>query len=384
MRLGLTGRFSWAHDRDAMLETVATMSEDKATDRNALIQAIMDLEQDKEVVLEDSRLAYELSHHLKPDIDRLTALKSGSPESIAEFEAEVELREIGRSERTIADLLAEREQEEQGEGPEESRRKRRPPPDGPEPTLIDLPPTEQARWIFMDRFISLEQHEEVLGYSFASDEFTTHQEQMDRFVRNLLLLPRTIELVESNDVQGLQKMFASSLLIFRNPLVADAEGNVVPCSLANLRSRHPRYFYKKRKKSYWFERQQFYADSIEQPRWVLCETEFLNLTLRGADRRLVGYAKGWDLPNECAVQKSVLEDIYDRVVSAEATGEPLFASNCNSCTSTHYTQKRGRAPKMVYTVQRSRKIAMYGKDGTPHWKATRRLWPGVYPTLVIP
>ena len=376
-------RRSFHYLNSVMLETLATMSEEKPIDRNALIQAILDLEQDKDVVLEDSSLAYELSHHLKPDIDRLTALQAGSPEAIAEFEAEVVLQEIGHSERTIGDLLADRDAEEE-DGSSPQARKRRPPPDGPEPNLGDLPPVEQARWIFMDRFISLEQHEEVLGYSFANDEFTKHQQQMDRFVRNLLLLPRTIELVESNDIQGLQKMFASSLLIFRNPLIADAEGNPVPCTVGSLRERFPRYFYKARKKPYWFERQKFYADSIDEANWVLCETEFLNLTLRAASRRLIGYAKGWDLPNECAVQKAVIDEVYDRVVAAEATGEGVFASNCNSCTSTHYPIKRGRSEKMVYIVQRSRKIAMYGKDGTPHWKATRRLWPGVYPTLVIP
>jgi hypothetical protein len=366
-----------------MLETLATMSEAKPIERSALIQAIKDLAQDKDAVLEDTPLAYELSHHLKPDIDLLSGLRSGSPEAIAEFQAEVEFREVGRSERTIGDLLADRDGENEEKG-SPRRGKRLPPPDGPEPTLIDLPPLEQAHWIFMDRFISLEHHEEILGYSFSNDEFTKHQEQMDRFVRNLLLLPRTIELVENNDIQGLQKVFASSLLIFRNPSLADPEGHLVPSSAENLRQRFPRYFYKPRKKPYWFERQKFYNEPVSGPTWVLCETEFLNLTLRGADRRLIGYAKSWDLPNECAVQKSVVDEVYDRIISAEATGEGLFASNCNTVTSTFYPIRRGRSEKMVYMVQRSRKIAMYGKDGTPHWKANRRLWPGVYPTLVIP
>lgn len=69
----------------------------------------------------------------------------------------------------------------------------------------------------MDRFISLEQHEEILRYTFPPDQSTQHQEQLDRLVRTLLLLPRTVELAENSDIPGLQKLFASTLFIFRNP-----------------------------------------------------------------------------------------------------------------------------------------------------------------------
>ena len=36
----------------------------------------------------------------------------------------------------------------------------------------------------------------------------------------------------------------------------------------------------------------------------------------------------------------------------------------------------------VYTVQKDRKIAIHGKVGLPRWRTSRRLWPGVYPTLI--
>lgn len=352
-----------AHDV-AGSEVSTTMTEAKSSERSALIQAILDLEQDRDEALDDMGLAYALSQHLKPDIDRLAALKSGSPESLAEFEVETAMLREGESERTIAAPLAKRKDDE--------------------PSLVDLTPPEQARWIFMDRFVGLEQHEEIFGYSLPEQDFANYQEQMDRVIRNLLLLPRPLKLVESNDIQGLQKMFASSLLIFRNPSLADPDGNVVPCSVASLRERFPAYFYKQRKKPYWFERQAFFTDSIEEPQWVLCETEFFNLTLRSPERRLAGFAKGWGLPSEYAVQKTVLEDIYDRIVSAEAIGEPMFAAKCNACTVTQYVHGQARMRKIVYTVQRSRKIALYGNNGTPHWKASRRLWPGLYPTLIIP
>ena len=55
---------------------------------------------------------------------------------------------------------------------------------------------------------------------------------------------------------------------------------------------------------------------------------------------------------------------------------------CNACTSTRY-KPHNRGPwRMVYIVQKERKIAIHGKSGLPHWKTSRRLWPGVYPAVI--
>jgi hypothetical protein len=96
---------------------------------------------------------------------------------------------------------------------------------------------------------------------------------------------------------------------------------------------------------------------------------------------LAGYAKRWRISSENVRPKSALEDIYDRILCGEALGEHLFEYNCNSCTSTFYRPMSKGSLRMVYTVQRKQKIAIHGKPGIPHWRATRRLWPGIFPTV---
>jgi hypothetical protein len=112
--------------------------------------------------------------------------------------------------------------------------------------------------------------------------------------------------------------------------------------------------------------------------------DYFNCTLRAPDRKLAGYARRWRLPGAYSRQKTILEDVYDRIVCGEALKENPFEQNCSSCTATLY-HARGQGPaRVVYTVQRNRKIAVHGKHGIPHWRATRRLWPGVFPTLAMP
>jgi hypothetical protein len=103
--------------------------------------------------------------------------------------------------------------------------------------------------------------------------------------------------------------------------------------------------------------------------------------LRQPQRRLQNYARQWLLPDESVVQKTVLDDIYDRIICGEALEEHLFEQNCNACTSTRYQKRKGPL-HLVYTVQKDQKIAIHGKVGIPHWRATRRLWPGAYPAIV--
>ena len=69
-------------------ELSTAMTEAKYSERTALVQAILDLGQDQDEVLEDAGLAHALAQYLKPDIDRLAALKSDAAESFAELELE--------------------------------------------------------------------------------------------------------------------------------------------------------------------------------------------------------------------------------------------------------------------------------------------------------
>ena len=373
-----------------MSEPVLPTTSSPTLDQGSLILTILNLENDRAGQLEDPALAYELSHHLKPAIDNLVALKQDSSEALAEQDAEAKLRQLGRGEQSESTLAVDFDANQEDKQTEDTnagsrRANKKKSPRSPLPNLLTLPPHEQARWLFMDRFIPLEKHEEILGYHFEVEDFAAYQKQLERIIGNLLLLPHTAPKATNNDIPALQKIFASTLLIFRNSLIADDFNNTSNCSIQTLHDRFPSYFYKRRKKSNWFENRDFYTMPMGKPQWVLCDTEFLNCTLRAPERKLLGYARSWSLPRKFASQKNILEDIYDRILCAEALGENLFARNCNSCTSTTYKTKGNKGTlKLVYLVQRARKIALYGKTGTPHWKAGRRLWPGVFPSLIMP
>jgi hypothetical protein len=138
-------------------------------------------------------------------------------------------------------------------------------PKGPVPELMSLPPSEQARWIFMERYISLEKHENILGLSLQPEVFAEYQESFDRLIRDLLMLPRSLQATESNDITGLQKVFARCVPVFRYPHIADEEGALADSSLQNLRNGFPSYFYKRRKRPNWFEARDFYTEPVPGP-----------------------------------------------------------------------------------------------------------------------
>ena len=344
-------------------------------DRDGLVQAILDLEKDRAPRVVDPMLAHQLAHHVKPHIDRLAALTQGLP--------------IDEDELAIDSLAAEDEAaapatEAEDKKPRRKRAiKKKPSLEGPIPELSTLPSQDRARWIFMERFIPLEQHETILGYNFDTDDFDRYQQDLNNLLDNLLALPNITSAVQSNDIPALQKIFASSLLIFRNPFIGDEDGNPIPCSVENLRKHYPSYFYKRRKTPNWYEKQTFYTEPLGQTRWALCEIDYLNCTLRSPENKLAGYAKHWHIPTENVPQKTVLEDIYDRIICGEALEENLFEQNCNCCTATTYRHKEKSPLRMAFIVQKNQKIALHGKRGIPHWRATRRLWPGVFPTIVF-
>jgi len=327
-------------------------------DREALVQAILDLENDRFEPVPDPEVAYELAHHCKSEIDALAALERATGTAAGNGSANGSARKRKRRKKT-----------------------RRGAPDGPSPELGSMPPADQARWIFMERYIPLEKHEEILGYSFEADRFAEYQQGLDRLVRNLLLLPRTVEAAGKNDIPALQKLFSSCVLIFRSQCVADESGKPVPCTFETMRDHYPSYFYKRRKKPNWFERHDFYSEPRGEPGWAMVDTEYLNCTLRRPDRKLASYARDWGLPEEAVQHKSLLDDIYDRIICGEALEEDIFSRNCNAVTGTVYRARKSH--RLVYTIQRVHKITIHGRAGIPHWKATRRMWPGVYPSVTF-
>ncbi len=343
----------------------------------SLSQAILDLESGKMSRLEDRDLAFALAQHSKPYVDKLFELKN-----------ELNGKDAGDANLSMGILAAEsdltKNEDQTAPVAKQIRMSHcQTSSSGPLPELLSISHGERARWLFMDRFISLEKYESTIGYNFEEKDVARFQQELNSLVEHLLLLPGTIEAAEKNDIPALQKIFATSVLVFRNPVIGGVNGTPIPCCVANIREMFPHYFYKHCQKPNWFEDQEFYLEPIARPHWVLCETEGINCTLRKPESKLRNFAKTWGFEIENVRQKSVVEDVLDRVICGEALEENIFSGNCNSLTSTTYGGNRNNQGRLVYTVQRARKITIHGKAGIPHWSTKRRLWPGIYPTLSL-
>ncbi|MEW6755031.1 MAG: hypothetical protein AB1505_29225 [Candidatus Latescibacterota bacterium] len=336
-------------------------------DRAALVQAILDLQRGQLTRIADPGLAYELAFRVKPYVDQLVGLKSASGQDeaspwTASEEVIPALEDTEPAQRRPAapgrDLLA-----------------------GPEMSALSA--DEQARWIFMDRFICLERHQQILRYQFAAADVSRHQVALARLMDELLLLPDAAA-AAATGIPALQQLFAAHVLLLRHPFVGDGQGNPIPCTLERLREFHPEYFYRRSRTPNWYERWELYTEPMQRTGWVLLDTEYLNCTLRSPAHRLQGYARRWQVACEQVVQKTVVEDVYDRILCGEAVGRNLFEQNCSSCTATSYGPDNGTPVRWAHTVQHDGKIAVHGRPGVPHWRATRRLWPGVFPVILFP
>ena len=328
--------------------------------RDELAQAIIDLENGQFGPLEDEPLAHELGQHLKPLIDQGVSSDTPSPSHRSQETDEPLDRELGPAEPPVRTPVRF---------------------DGPTPEIATLSNRERARWIFMERFIPPEQLETIIGCVFSPEESDRFNRELDEFLDRLFLLTDVASALEACDLPALQKMFSSTLILMRHKELGDGGNGRLPCSIENLRLRFDAYFYKRRSVPNWYEEQSFYAEPLERSQWVLCEIDYLNCTLRSPEKRLSNYARTWSLSSSASVQKNALEDIYDRIICGEALHEHLFEQNCNSCTTTQYDKGMG-VHHSVYTVQKDRRIAIHGKVGLPRWRMSRRVWPGVYPTLI--
>ncbi len=353
--------------------------DEHTVDRDDLAQVIIDLENGLVSPITDLQLAYDLAHYVKPIIDQLPHV---------EIDPLLDEEQDEQGDRDDQDLSLDAISTESDGTEMEDRAARRkratrkaPRLDGPTPELGQLSSQDKARWFLMERFIPLEKHEEILGCKFSREDFDRYLQDLDEFLEKLFLLPDVAKALEACDLPALQKIFASTLLIFRHTTVCENKGDQLPCSIENLRQCFPDYFYKRRKAPNWYESYPFYTTTFEYSHWALCDLDYLNCTLRQPQRRLLNYASQWSLPDDSVHQKTVLEDIYDRIICGEALEEHLFEQNCNACTSTRYQKRKGPL-HLVYTVQKDQKIAIHGKVSIPHWRATRRLWPGVYPAIL--
>ena len=131
-------------------------------DQDDLAQTILDLEKGRVERLEDLQLSYQLAHHVKPLIDRMSSDK---------VTAEFDIKALGAQ----AELASFQDR------PNRPRRaiKKSIPFDGSTPDLKTLSVEDKARWILMERFISLEQHENILGLKFTENERETYLQELN-------------------------------------------------------------------------------------------------------------------------------------------------------------------------------------------------------------
>ncbi len=325
-------------DTDTIADDVQPMG------KQWLTNAILDLSNDRDHQVIDPTVAYNLAHHVKPYIDRLAKEKETSAPKNTKSK---------------------------------HRRKVSNRPLVPKNAITELPLIEQARWIFMDRFISLERHQEILGCHFSEGDIATYTNDLIRVIAALSKIPRVALALAENRFEDLQKMFASSILLFRIPYLDNQE----PINLSLLREKFSDYFYKKRE--LWYDKLSFSTTPILSPHWAICETQYLNCTLRSPSSKLNAYGRSWQFPPQAIRHKEVIEDVYDRIISGEALGEDLFAHKYNSCTATTYQRNNKGEDRLVHITQRQHQITIHGKRGLPHWTTSRRLWPGVVPTIVF-
>ena len=259
-----------------MTELYTPTRPNQTMDRDSLAQAILNLDNGLVEPVEDPQLAYQLGHHVQPVIDQLTSAGESDEPDISSLDPEAALSDsedgVVRRSRPI---------------------KKMPSADGPMPELDELSVEDKARWILMERFISLEQHEEILRLKFSDAEREAHLQDLDQLLETLFSLPQVAKHLAAANLAGLHKIFASTLLVFRNPSIG-LEGPQ-PCNLENLRLAYPDYFYKRRKTANWYEKQDFYTDPIDSPHWALS----VPMSIRSWHRSLPIYPPSMAMRRNC-------------------------------------------------------------------------------------
>ena len=94
------------------------------------------------------------------------------------------------------------------------------------------------------------------------------------------------------------------------------------------------------------------------------------------------FAEANNLSTRLVRQKSVVEEVYDRILLELALKREYFSS-CNSLTRSTYLPAKGEGRKNVYVYTKDGQIRISGKKGIPHWRFSKARWPGVLPTVVF-
>ncbi len=244
--------------------------------------------------------------------------------------------------------------------------------------LLSLPIEERFVRIFSNRFISLKQTESIFSTTFSASEKTRYVKGLDQLWHMLFERSEFRPHLEKNRVAALEEAFADYAVLFRTPKVNGGETT----SLSTLRDRFPAFFVQANVKGLWYSKLDFFEQPIGNAQWALVDKQYLNCTFKKPSYRLLMYARANGLPGKSVRQKTLVEDLYDRIATEIALSERFF-DNCNSITQTVYQETSKSALKQVYLYYKDQTIRISGKSGTPHWKPTRPRWPGLLPSIVV-
>ena len=358
--------------------------------------------------VDDPELSHAVAMSVKSYVDRLYSLRTllnpvdriiHTREQIQELQSELvrEVAEVEDLSDSISDvdpdmltelqneiaavkkdrkLYVSEEDEEDDEPVPDSGRAR-------QPSLIELPVAERFRRILGSRFVDMPRLGEIFGRSFSSEDIAQTEAMLEKVWSSLFDRPQFRPHVEANRLNALRKAFRDYALLFRCAKIPAASiGDAEPCTMKLIREHFPTCFGKGSQRSLWYTRLPFYETPISRAHWALLDRQYLNCTFKRPSMRLLMYARANDLSPKSIRQKSVVEDVYDRVALQSAVGAPFF-ENCNSLTRTRYSNNGNGTGKQVFVYLKNDAIRVSGKGGTPHWRPSRPQWPGVLVSIVF-
>jgi len=248
------------------------------------------------------------------------------------------------------------------------------------PDLKQIHPEEAARWLFLDRFVSISQLSEILEIEMDAFDRERIRQELEIFMTNILSTPRVALLVQKNAAYHLQMLFSSNVLLFRSNFLTDKKKAYEPCNIVNLRGRFPTFFYPLRNSPNWYENQFFYTDDVCTPRWALVDANYLNCTFLSPKQAKYIFCKRKKLPINSVKMKSITEEIYDRIITHKSLEEEFFDNNCNALTSTFFN-KHSETMHQINLTQKESKIGIHGNIKFSRIKKNRPYWTGFFPSI---
>jgi hypothetical protein len=247
--------------------------------------------------------------------------------------------------------------------------------------FLDRPVEERMRLILGPRYIGPDRLAEIFGDALPDEEAAAATKRLEGVWEGLMLLPSFGEHTRREQLAPLRQALVDYVLVYRSE-VLPVDGESGPCCIERLKHIFRSRFVGSSGRSLWYADLPFYREPLAEGHWALVDRKYLNCTFKQPKIRLVMYARANDLPPEAVRQKSVLEEVYDRVVVDAGLDEMAF-DNCNSMTRTSYQQKDEPSKKAVYVYYRDGQIRISGKRGVPHWRPGKPRWPAVLPSILF-